>query len=159
MQRGTRAPLNEGEGREWKSQLKTELRSWHPAPLLLLLLLSRFSRVQLCVTPETTAHQAPPSLGFSRQEHWSGLSSPITSWQIEGEKGETVTDFLILVCKITVDGDCSHEIRRLLLLGRKAMTNLDNVLKSRDTTLLTNVYIVKAMIVFAVVTYGLRAGP
>ena len=81
-------------------------------------------------------------------------SSPITSWQIEGEKGETVTDFLFLVCKITVDGDCSHEIRRRLLLGRKAMTNLDSVLKSRDITLLTNVHTVKAMIVFPVVTYG-----
>ena len=69
-------------------------------------------------------------------------------------KGETVTNFLFLVCKITVDGDCSHEIRRRLLLGRKAMTNLDSVLKSRDITLLTNVHTVKAMIVFPVVTYG-----
>ena len=79
-------------------------------------------------------------------------SGSITVWQI-GEKVETVTDF-ILSSKITVDGDCSHEIRRLLLLGRKAVTNLDNMLKSRDITLLANVHIVKAMIVFAVVTYG-----
>ena len=80
-------------------------------------------------------------------------SGPITSWQIEGEKVKVVTDFLLLGSKITVDGDCSHEIRRQLLLGRKAMTNLDRVLKSRDITLLTKVCIVKAM-VSPVVTYG-----
>ena len=80
-------------------------------------------------------------------------SGPITSWQIEGGKGEAVTDFLFLGSKITADGDCSHEIRRRLLLGRKAMTNLDSVLKSRDITLPTKVHIVKAM-VFPVVTYG-----
>ena len=79
--------------------------------------------------------------------------SPITSWEIEGEKVEAVTDFLFFNSKITVDGDCSHEIRRSLLLGRKAMTNLDSVLKSRDITLPTKVCIVKAM-VFLVVTYG-----
>ena len=79
-------------------------------------------------------------------------SSPITAWQIEGEKVEVVTDFLFLVFKITVDGDCSHDIKRGLLLGRKAMTNLDSVLKSRDTILLTKVCIVKAM-VFLVVMY------
>ena len=77
----------------------------------------------------------------------------ITSWQIEGGKVEVVTDFLSLGSKITVDGDCSHEIRRCLLLGRKAMANLDSVLKSRDITLLTKVNIVKA-IVFPVVTYS-----
>ena len=80
-------------------------------------------------------------------------SSPITAWQIEGEKVEVVTDFLFLVFKITVDGDCSHEIRRCLLLHRKAMTNLDSVLKSRDVTLPTKYHIVKAMI-FPVVTRG-----
>ena len=80
-------------------------------------------------------------------------SGPITSWQTEGEKVEAVTDFFFLGCKITVDGDCSHEIRRQLLLGRKAMTDLDNVLKSRDITLPTKVHIVKAM-VFTVVMYG-----
>ena len=78
-------------------------------------------------------------------------SGPITSWQIEGEKVEAVTDFLVLGSEITVDGDCSHEIRRWLLLGRKAMTNLDSVLQSRDITLPTEVRIVKA-IVFPVVT-------
>ena len=80
-------------------------------------------------------------------------SGPITAWQIEGEKVEAVTDFLFLGSKITVDGDCSHEIRRRLLLGRKAMTNLDSVLKSKDITLPTRVPIVKAM-VFQVVTYS-----
>ena len=73
-------------------------------------------------------------------------SSPITAWQIEGERVEVVTDFLFLGFKITPDGDCSHEIRRQLLLGRKAMTNLDSVLKSRDVTLPTKVHIVKAMV-------------
>jgi len=80
-------------------------------------------------------------------------SSPITSWQTEGEKVEVVTDFLFLGSKITVDGDCSHEIRRRLLIGRKVMTNLDSVLKSTDITLPIKVHIVKAM-VFPVVTYS-----
>ena len=80
-------------------------------------------------------------------------SGPITSWYIEGEKVEVVTDFLFLGSKITVDGDCSHEIGRQLLIGRKALTNLDSVLKSRDITLPTKVHIDKAM-VFPVVTYG-----
>ena len=80
-------------------------------------------------------------------------SSPITAWQIEGEKVEVVTDFLFLGSRITADGDCSHEIRRLLLLGRKAMTNRDSVLKSRDITLPTGVHRVKVM-VFPVVRYG-----
>ena len=77
----------------------------------------------------------------------------ITSWQIEGEKVEVVTDLFFLCSKTTVDGDCSHEIRRRLLIGRKALTNLDNVLKSRDVTVLTKVHIVNAMI-FPVVMYG-----
>ena len=80
-------------------------------------------------------------------------SSPITSWQIDGEKIETVTDFIFLGSKITADGDCSHEIKRHLLLGRKATTNLDSILKSRDITSLTKVHVVKAM-VFPVVMYG-----
>ena len=80
-------------------------------------------------------------------------SSPITSWQIDGETRETVRDFIFLGSKITADGDCSHEIKKRLLLGRKAMTNLDSVLKSRDITLPTKVHIVKAM-VFPVVMYG-----
>ena len=73
-------------------------------------------------------------------------SGPITSWQIDGETVETVTDFIFLGSKITADGDCSHEIKRRLLLGRKVMTNLDSILKSRDITLLTNVHLVKAMV-------------
>ena len=81
------------------------------------------------------------------------VSSPITSWQIEGKKMETVTDFIFFGFKITADGDCSHEIKRCLLLGRKAMTNLDSVLKSRDITLPIKVRLVKAM-VFPVVMYG-----
>ena len=79
-------------------------------------------------------------------------SSRITSWQIDGEIMETVTDFIFLNSKITADGDCSHEIKRRVLLGRKAITNLDSILKSRDITLLTKVYLVKAM-VFPVVMY------
>ena len=80
-------------------------------------------------------------------------SGPITSWQIEGEEVETVTDFIFLGSRITVDGDCSHEIKRCLLLGRKVMTNLGSILKSRDITLSTKVRLVKAM-VFPVVMYG-----
>ena len=80
-------------------------------------------------------------------------SGPITSLQIDGETIETVTDFIFLGSKITADGDCSHEIKRCLLLGRKAMTNLGNILKSRDITLPTKVHLVKAM-VFPLVRYG-----
>ena len=80
-------------------------------------------------------------------------SGPITSWEIDGETVETVSDFVFLDCKITADGDCSHEIKRHLLLGRKVMTNLDSILKSRDITLSTKVCLVKAM-VFPVVMYG-----
>ena len=80
-------------------------------------------------------------------------SEPITSWQIDGEIVETVADFIFLGSKITADGDCSHEIKRLLLLGRKVMTNLDSILKTRDITLPTKVRVVKAM-VFPVVMYG-----
>ena len=80
-------------------------------------------------------------------------SSPITSWQIDGETVETVADFIFLGSKITADGDCSHEIKRRLLLGRKVMTNLDSIFKSRDITLPIKVHLVKAM-VFPVVRYG-----
>ena len=91
-------------------------------------------------------------------------SGPITSWEIDGETAETVTDFIFLGSKIIADGDCSHEIKRCLLCGKKAMTNLDSVLKSRDITLPTKVYIVKPM-VSPVVMYGCeswiikKAGP
>ena len=80
-------------------------------------------------------------------------SGPITSWQIDEETMETMRDFIFLGSKITADGDCSHEIKRHLLLGRKAMTNLDSILKSRDITLPTKVHLVKAL-VFPVVMYG-----
>ena len=80
-------------------------------------------------------------------------SGPITSWQLDGDTVETMTDFIILGSRITAEGDCSHEMKRLLLLGSKAMTNLASILKSRDITLPTKVHLVKA-IVFPVVTYG-----
>ena len=83
-------------------------------------------------------------------------SGPITSWQIDGETVETVSDFILGGFKITADGDCSHEIKRHLLLGRKVMTNLDSILKSRDITLSTKVRLVKAM-VFPVVIYGCKS--
>ena len=93
------------------------------------------------------------SLKLNIQKTKIMASSPITSWQIDGEMMETVRNFIFGGSKITADGDCSHEIKRHLLLGRKAMTNLDRILKSRDITLLTKVHLVKAM-VFPVVMYG-----
>ena len=92
-------------------------------------------------------------LKFNIQKTKIMASSPITSWQIEGETMETVTDFILGASKITADGDCSYEIKRCLLLGRKIMTNLNSILKSRDTTLSINVHLVKA-IVFPVVISG-----
>ena len=88
---------------------------------------------------------------FRKLRSWHLVT--ITSWQIDGETMETVTDFIFLASKVTADGDCSHEIKRCLLLGRKAVTNLDSILKSRDITLPTKVCLVKAM-VFPVVMYG-----
>ena len=93
------------------------------------------------------------SLKFSIQKTKIMASSPMTSWQMDGETVQTVSDFISLGSKITADGDCSHEIKRRLLLGRKGMTNLDSILKSRDITLPTKVRIVKAM-AFPVVMYG-----
>ena len=95
-------------------------------------------------------------LKLNIQKTKSMASSPITSWQIDGETREIVTDFIFLGSKITTDGDCSHEIKRRLLLGRKAMTNLDSMLKSRDITLSTKVHLVKAM-VFPAVMYGCKS--
>ena len=92
-------------------------------------------------------------LKLSIQEMKIMASGPITSWQIDGETVETVSDFIFLGSKMAADGDCSHEIKRLLLLGRKVMTTLDSILKSRDITLSTKVHLVKAM-VFPVVMYG-----
>ena len=96
-------------------------------------------------------------LKFNIQKTKIMASSPITSWQIEGETVETVADFIFLGSKITADGDCNYEIKRCLFLGRKVMTNLDSVLKSRDITLPTKILIVKVM-VFPVVMYE-RVGP
>ena len=90
---------------------------------------------------------------FGPQENKIMVSGPITSWEIDGETVETATDFIFLGSKITADGDCSHEIKRCLILRRKAMTNLDSILKCRDISLLTKVPLVKAM-VFPVVMYG-----
>ena len=90
---------------------------------------------------------------FNIQKTKTMASSPITSWQIDGEIMETLTDFILGGSKIIADGDCSHEIKKCLFLGRKAMTNLDSILKSRDITLPTKVHLVKAM-VFPVVMYG-----
>ena len=92
-------------------------------------------------------------LKFNIQKTKIMASGPITSWEIDGETVETVTDFIFLGSKITADGDCSHEIERHVLLGRKVMTNLDSILKSREITLSTKVHLVKAM-VFPVVMYG-----
>ena len=104
-------------------------------------------------TKEPLDESEKAGLKLSIQKTKIMASGPITLWQIEGEKVETVTDFIFLGSKITADGDCSHEIKRRLLLGRKAMTNLDSILKSRDITLPTKVLLVKAMFL-PVVTYG-----
>ena len=93
------------------------------------------------------------SLKLNIQKTKIMASGPITSWQIDGKTMKTVKDFILGGSKVTADGDCSHEIKRCLLLGRKAMTNLDNILKSRDITLPTKVHLVKAM-VFPVIMYG-----
>ena len=97
-------------------------------------------------------------LKFNIQKTKIMASSPIVSWQIDGEAMETVADFIFLGSQITGDGDCSHEIKRSLLLGQKAMTNLDSIFNSRDITLPTKVHLVKAM-VFPVVIMDVRAGP
>ena len=95
-------------------------------------------------------------LKFNIQKAKIMASGPITSWQIDGETMKTLRDFIFLGSKITADADCSHEIKRLLLLGRKANTNLNSILKNRDIILLKNVHLVKAM-VFPVVTYGCKS--
>ena len=101
------------------------------------------------------AHQYKEKIGLKLniQKTKTMASGPITSWQIDGETVETVADFIFLGSKITADGDCSNEIKRRFLFGRKVMTNLDSILKSRDITLSTKVHLVKAM-VFPVVMYG-----
>ena len=116
----------------WRGDLKEELKS------LLMKVKEESEKVDLKLNIQKTKIMA---------------SGPVTSWQIDGETMEPVTDFIFLSSKITSGGDCSHEIKRCLLLGRKAMTNLDSILKSRDITLPTKVCLVKAM-VFPVVMYG-----
>ena len=105
----------------------------------------------------------PSSIGLalklSIQKATIMASGPITSWQIDGETVETVTDFILGSSKISADGDCSHEIKRCLLLERKVVTNLDSILKSRDITLPTKVYLVKAMVFPVVMCMDVRAGP
>ena len=102
---------------------------------------------------KVTEQHEKVGLKFNIQKTKIMASGPITSWEIDGKTVETVSDFILLGSKITADGDCSHEIKRRLLLGRKVMTNLDSILKSRDITLPTKVHLVKAML-FPVVTYG-----
>ena len=104
----------------------------------------------LLMTVKEESEKAGLKLNIQKTKNMA--SGPITSWQAGGETMETVTDFIFLGSKITADGDCSHEIKRRLLLERKTMTNLDSILKSRDITLLTKVYIIKA-VVFPVVMY------
>ena len=139
------------------AESKEELKN-----LLLKVKVQSLSRVWLLATPWTAARRASLSITNSQSEQ-AGLkfniqkmkvmaSSPITSWQIYGETMEAATDFIFLGSKITADGDCSQEIKRHLLLGRKAMTNLDSILKSRDIILPTKVHIIKTM-VFPVVMY------
>ena len=109
--------------------------------------------------PDKSEDSEKAGLTLSIQKTKIMASGPITSWQLDGETMETVRDFIFLGTKITADGDCSHEIKRSFLLGRKAMTNLDNILKSRDVTLPTKVNLVKAML-FPVLMYGCkRVGP
>ena len=113
------------------------------------------SEEELLMTMKEESEKAGLKLNIQKAKIMT--SGPITSWQIDGETLETVTDFIFLGSKITADGDCSHEIKRQLLLGRKVMTNLDSILKRKDITLPTKVHLVKAM-VFPVVMLDVRAG-
>ena len=113
-------------------------------------------KIQVLFDKTVDASNSKNVLQFTSEKmlfFWQNISSSIASWQIDGETVETVSDFILGGSKITADGDCSHEIRRRLLLGRKVLTNLDSILKSRDITLSTKVHLVKAM-VFPLVMYG-----
>ena len=110
-----------------------------------------------CLFMKVKEESEKAGLKLNIQKTKTITSSPITSWQIDGETMETVTDFIFSGFKITVDGNCNHEIKRRLFLGKKAMTNIDSVLKNREITLLTKVHLVKAM-VFPVVIYGCEFG-
>ena len=113
----------------------------------------QYSSLENSIDRETWWATVPGVLKLNIQKMKIMASGPIMSWEIDGETVETVSDFILGGCKITADGDCSHEIKRRLLLRRKLMNNLDSILKSRDITLPTNVHLVKAM-VFPVVMYG-----
>ena len=109
----------------------------------------------VCSLPGSSIH----GIFQARVLEWGAIASPITSWQIDGETMETVRDFIFWSSKITADGDCSHETKRHLLLGRKAMTNLDSILKSRDITLPTKVHLVQAMVFFRSHVWMWEFGP
>ena len=111
----------------------------------------------MCLLIRVKEESEKAGLKLNIQQTKIMASSPITSWQIEGDTAETVADFILGGTKITADGDCRHEIKRCLLLGRKVMTNLDSILKSRDITLPTKVFLVKAM-VFPVSCMDVRGG-
>ena len=136
-----RLPLISGQNRTLRALISQDPEGKEPKNLLM----------------KVKEESEKPGLQLNTQKTKVVASRPITSWQIDGETMETVTDSIVLGSKITADGDCSHEIKRGLLLGRKAMTNLDSILESRDITLLTEVRLVKAM-VFPVVIYGVRIG-
>ena len=131
-----RLPLISGQNRTLRALISQDPEGKEPKNLLM----------------KVKEESEKPGLQLNTQKTKVVASGPITSWQIDGETMETVTDSIVLGSKITADGDCSHEIKRGLLLGRKAMTNLDSILESRDITLLTEVRLVKAM-VFPVVMY------
>ena len=132
-----RLPLISGQNRTLRALISQDPEGKEPKNLLM----------------KVKEESEKPGLQLNTQKTKVVASRPISSWQIDGETMETVTDSIVLGSKITADGDCSHEVKRGLLLGRKAMTSLDSILESRDITLLTEVHIVKAM-VFAVVMYG-----
>ena len=131
-----RLPLISGQNRTLRALISQDPEGKEPKNLLM----------------KVKEESEKPGLQLNTQKTKVVASRPISSWQIDGETMETVTDSIVLGSKITADGDCSHEIKRGLLLGRKAMTNLDSILESRDITLLTEVRLVKAM-VFPVVMY------
>ena len=132
-----RLPLISGQNRTLRALISQDPEGKEPKNLLM----------------KVKEESEKPGLQLNTQKTKVVASRPITSWQIDGETMETVTDSIVLGSKITADGDCSHEIKRGLLLGRKAMTNLDSILESRDITLPTKAHVVKAM-VFPVVMYG-----
>ena len=131
-----RLPLISGQNRTLRALISQDPEGKEPKSLLM----------------KVKEESEKPGLQLNTQKTKVVASRPITSWQIDGETMETVTDSIVLGSKITADSDCSHEIKRGLLLGRKAMTNLDSILESRDITLLTEVHLVKA-VVFPVVMY------